>query len=56
MDWLDEDTWFDADATWVAPSAIPVVMAIMGFEMPLAISRPKTRPIRVAVTEMIIIV
>ena len=46
MDWLDDDTWLDADATWFEPSLSPSMIALMGFVMPrvirTAIPRPET--------------
>ena len=33
MDWLEDATWPDADATCSAPSLIPWAMAFMGFVM-----------------------
>ena len=39
MDWLENETWLDADATWLDPSLIPAIMPLMGFEILPAIKQ-----------------
>jgi len=55
MDWLDDDTWPDAEATWFAPSRMPVVMAVIGLLMARAINHASPKIAAALITEIIII-
>ena len=55
MDWLAEETWPDADATWSAPSYIPVVMALIGLLMERTINHAITKIARTLITEIMLI-
>ena len=41
MDWLEEDTWPEADATWSAPSLMPWVIRVRVRVIPRAIRNPR---------------